>query len=176
MKQKMKTWMRETWCCLEACHWWKWHFLLPSWLRPHPGHDQLATTESMSWHTPQGLTLFEKPWGLPASPAAAPKERRSSAALCGISQPHIFYPSTCFQQHQTFVFSNRLLEGPRLPLTAMVPAYSQPSTWRLQNIGVLTKTPNLHQPASNFDEANKEQQDVKEANSDYKLKGILFDN
>lgn len=37
-------------------------------------------------------------------------------------------------------------------------------------------SPNPHQPLSNFDEANKEQQDVKEANTDCKLKGILFDN
>lgn len=58
----------------------------------------------------------------------------------------------------------------------MVPACSQPPTWRPQNVGVLTKSPNLHQSLSNFDEANKEQQDVKEANTDYKLKGILFGN
>lgn len=55
----------------------------------------------------------------------------------------------------------------------MVPAYNQPPTRRPQNIGVLTRSPNLHQPLSNFDE---EQQDVKEANTDDKLKGILFDN
>lgn len=55
----------------------------------------------------------------------------------------------------------------------MVPAYNQPPTRRPQNIGVLTRSPNLHQPRSNFDE---EQQDVKEANTDDKLKGILFDN
>lgn len=37
-------------------------------------------------------------------------------------------------------------------------------------------SPNHLQSLINSDEANKEQQDAKGANADYKLKGILFDN
>lgn len=58
----------------------------------------------------------------------------------------------------------------------MAPACSQTPTWRPQNAVVLRSSPNLLQPLINSDEANKEQQDVKGANADYKLKAILFDN
>lgn len=58
----------------------------------------------------------------------------------------------------------------------MVPVCNQSPPWRPHKAVVLRNSPNLLQTLINSDEANKEQQDVKGANADYKLKGILFDN
>lgn len=57
----------------------------------------------------------------------------------------------------------------------MVPGCNQSPTWRPHKAVVPRNSPNLLQALINSDEANKEQQDVKGANADYKLKGILFD-
>lgn len=58
----------------------------------------------------------------------------------------------------------------------MVPVCNQSPTWISHNAAILRNSPNLLQPLISSDEANKEQLDVKEANADYKINGILFDS
>lgn len=130
----------------------------------------LATKELMPWHICQGFFPSEKPW----DPQHLQLLLQRSTPLCDI--PHIFYPYKQFQQYETLAFSNRVPERPRPPLAAMVPVCNQSPPWRPHKAVVLRNSPNLLQTLINSDEANKEQQDVKGANADYKLKGILFDN